>query len=145
MCIFYWLIESLLNVCHPLEVVGGFRAIDWCKSGKLLSYFICQFKKFVCLLYLVLLVEIIKTPDRSLQPGHCQESSQVSSVGGNDDKAKKPPGSCYKTSWQIFWSFTPALRSEWGHAEPESLLQIEIPLLIIILKYNKTWINTLWK
>ena len=37
----YLLIESLLNVCHPLKVVCSFRTIDWCKSDLLFLYFFC--------------------------------------------------------------------------------------------------------
>ena len=85
-----------------------------------------------------MLVEIIKTLDRSLYSGHGEIGGHVSGVSGDDNKAKKPPASCKDLPGHVLWNLTPALGSQCGYTEPESLLQIEMPLLIIILefKYN---------
>ena len=84
------------------------------------------------LLYSRLRVQIVKTPHLGRQPGHSQEGGQVGGVGGDDDEGKQPPSGSHHPARNILRNLATTLGSEGGHAEPETLLQVEVSLLIII-------------
>lgn len=70
---FNLLIESCLNVSHSLEV---------CLSSGVVER---------CVLDFILFGEVVQGLNRSVQPGHREEGSQVGSVGRDDNETEQPP------------------------------------------------------
>ena len=54
---------------------------------------------------------------------------------GDDYETEQPPSGRDKSAGKIFRSFSAALRSQRGHAEPETLPQVELSLFIVILVF----------
>lgn len=109
------LVEFLFDIGHPLEV---------CRSRGI---------SLRRVLDLVLLGKVIQGFDRRLETGHSQEGGQIGGIWSDNNESKQPPGGRYQSAREISWSFATSLRCQRCHAEPQTLLQGELTLLVVVL------------
>ena len=113
----YLLVELQLDGSHSLEVNVS-RGIQ-----------------HRCVLNLILFAEILQRLDWNFQPGHGQKRSQIRRVRGDDYKSEQPPSGSDQSSGEIFRGFSATLRRQRRHTKPETLPQVELPFLVVVLVF----------